>query len=1131
MSKNKKIKDFNKIIKNSIYTPITPRIKKQKIELVTDFRKNSKYSSEYYNTENSPSKNAEASIANYNLEINNSPTDLLSILLKNILGKSLTKLESNTKEQMTTLKSIYKNFMVFDKNINLLKTGVEKKKKENEKKLLAAKKLKNSRTAKTPFRIRSKTYQNFRNPRREDSINEIKTFRNRKNTSKLKTKNNKNNFKNIFNNKNQTYRSTQYSNIYGPKSKTSRENFNYPQKITKMPKTPKRIEQKENQNYKTFKRLSGVFSKNNNNFNKEKRNSIKKIYNTTNTSINMNSTARTFKKKKSIKLNERPLERRKSIKGIKKYERNIKKKMSIKSKNKIKIDGNTKIRKSISNVINTNEEKVETPVLKDIEKNISNFNFNDINIINNNINILNNDNLQKSIINLKENNDINLITNENININEIINEKNSEIKNDNDNESENKKENHNIKTKIKVLEDLNEKKPKYLEDKKKLYIKRRMRSYSKNRDKKIFDSISIDKDFEGSLNDVKLMIEGVSGVLKKINVTNVKSKFRKKLINDDSFSKEINSEKKDKKSRDKSKSKNKEININEKCEDKNKLLNEIDKEIMELIEAEEKRKELKKEKNKEKVNEVNIIENIENDNNLNIKNKDNENNNFQYNVIIEEENSNINNEKIEKKIIEVKNDNDIIIEEINNNDNYDDNDDIIPKINNNNKNDEDKYNLSLIRNLKYEEEKLIMNEDIIKKINSENHILTNDLNINNKASIDIEKNDNENIKHEDDNNSIEEKNQINEEIQINKNINNITFKDIIPNNERKIIKKRNSYLNTIDRNKLFNLDAQNDLIQNESRIMHDEQLVDVNNQSLNQSSMINQSSMLNLSLLERYIFIAKEPNIPFSIENTLKYDKIKCLGILDFLNFQEKMEFTGIHRGFNIERISFLNNKREDFIKILELSNRETINDLIMKIRLNYTNDELSKNFTKFEISRGPSKAVELLNNELYSKIFKKNYIEKNEEEICKVYRVLFVLFDEYEIANINNNRLFWTKCVEYLTKNSDGKIGSFILDKINNISFEHKKIFLINKILLGMKKIMIPNYFSKICGTTGLLVFGIKDALEYCGVIKNDKKTQPSRILDNLLYYKNSIDTIASFIDYLSGIKTYKIKDKKDIK
>ena len=71
------------------------------------------------------------------------------------------------------------------------------------------------------------------------------------------------------------------------------------------------------------------------------------------------------------------------------------------------------------------------------------------------------------------------------------------------------------------------------------------------------------------------------------------------------------------------------------------------------------------------------------------------------------------------------------------------------------------------------------------------------------------------------------------------------------------------------------------------------------------------------------------------------------------------------------------------------------------------------------------------------------------------------------------------------------------------------------------MKKKINPNYFSKICGTTGLLIFLIKDTLEYCGVIINDKKTQPARILDNLLYYKNTIDTLAQYIDYLSGIKT----------
>ena len=79
------------------------------------------------------------------------------------------------------------------------------------------------------------------------------------------------------------------------------------------------------------------------------------------------------------------------------------------------------------------------------------------------------------------------------------------------------------------------------------------------------------------------------------------------------------------------------------------------------------------------------------------------------------------------------------------------------------------------------------------------------------------------------------------------------------------------------------------------------------------------------------------------------------------------------------------------------------------------------------------------------------------------------------------------------------------------------------------MKNKIVPNYFSKICGTTGLLVFIVKDALEYCGVIINDKKTQPARILDNLLYYKNSIDSLAQFIDKLSAIKTYKIREKKD--
>jgi hypothetical protein len=299
----------------------------------------------------------------------------------------------------------------------------------------------------------------------------------------------------------------------------------------------------------------------------------------------------------------------------------------------------------------------------------------------------------------------------------------------------------------------------------------------------------------------------------------------------------------------------------------------------------------------------------------------------------------------------------------------------------------------------------------------------------------------------------------------------------------------------------------------------------------NQTSFLSQSSILSQSVIlaEKFVLISRDPNAPFSIENTLKFDKTQCLGIIDFLDFGEKMQFTGISRGFINERIYLLNTKREEIIKSMDLSSNETIDDLIMKIRLKHSNDELSKSFAKFQIARGGAKAVELLNNDLYAKLFKKPMLEKNVDDICTVYRVLLALFGEFKIATIPGNQLFWIKCTEYLIGNANGKIGTFILKKMEDISFEHKKIYLVNKLLYKMKSKINANYFSKICGTTGLLIFVIRDVLEYCGVIINEKKTQPARILDNLLYYKNCNDTLANFINRLSSIKTYRVREKKE--
>ena len=299
----------------------------------------------------------------------------------------------------------------------------------------------------------------------------------------------------------------------------------------------------------------------------------------------------------------------------------------------------------------------------------------------------------------------------------------------------------------------------------------------------------------------------------------------------------------------------------------------------------------------------------------------------------------------------------------------------------------------------------------------------------------------------------------------------------------------------------------------------------------NQTSFLSQSSILSQSVIlaEKFVLISRDPNAPFTIENTLKFDKTECLGIIDFLDFGEKMQFTGISRGFVNERIYLLNTKREEIIKSMDLASNETIDDLIMKIRLKYSNDELSKSFAKFQIARGGAKAVELLNNDLYAKLFKKPMLEKNVDDICTVYRVLLALFGEFKIATISGNQLFWIKCTEYIIGNSNGKIGSFILKKLEDVTFEHQKIYLVNKLLFRMKNKINANYFSKICGTTGLLIFVIRDVLEYCGVIINEKKTQPARILDNLLYYKNCNDTLANFINRLSSIKTYRVREKKE--
>ena len=301
------------------------------------------------------------------------------------------------------------------------------------------------------------------------------------------------------------------------------------------------------------------------------------------------------------------------------------------------------------------------------------------------------------------------------------------------------------------------------------------------------------------------------------------------------------------------------------------------------------------------------------------------------------------------------------------------------------------------------------------------------------------------------------------------------------------------------------------------------------NQSLNASMSFSQSFLLSKSMVDepQPKLPPRDPNKPLTMDEILKDYKNAFIYVLDFLNLNEKIAFTGIHRGFKTERVYLFNMKRDEVISSLELKDKETIKNRIDKLKSKQGNDMkvLTKPFTEFAPSKSSSNTVRLLDNPLYSKLFKTPILDDNLNDIYIIYRLLFVLFGEHEIADIMDDRLFWVKSTEYLIKQSNGKIGTFILEKSKNFDFSHQSIYLMNRLLVGIKPKFIPTTFTKISGTTGLLFFLIKECLEYCGVLINDKKTQPSRIYDNLIYYKNIIDSLANFVDFLSRLNIVKKK------
>jgi hypothetical protein len=188
-------------------------------------------------------------------------------------------------------------------------------------------------------------------------------------------------------------------------------------------------------------------------------------------------------------------------------------------------------------------------------------------------------------------------------------------------------------------------------------------------------------------------------------------------------------------------------------------------------------------------------------------------------------------------------------------------------------------------------------------------------------------------------------------------------------------------------------------------------------------------------------------------------------------------------------------------------------------------NENNFSNKKNIELSKGTKKAITLLNEPIINRLFNETNKIPN-SDILLVYKIFFQFikykniinqpffnFNENDNENDNNNKIFWEKTCNFFAIENNGKTGDLI-EKIvnqNKLVLDNKNIYKIIHIINGNIGKIIPSYFTKTCGTTGLIVFFIKDILDYTG-ISNEKK-----FWENAYFtYKGIVNVIDENIEML---------------
>jgi hypothetical protein len=155
--------------------------------------------------------------------------------------------------------------------------------------------------------------------------------------------------------------------------------------------------------------------------------------------------------------------------------------------------------------------------------------------------------------------------------------------------------------------------------------------------------------------------------------------------------------------------------------------------------------------------------------------------------------------------------------------------------------------------------------------------------------------------------------------------------------------------------------------------------------------------------------------------------------------------------------------------------------------------DKLS-NIPPFTLSLGAKSAVGLM--KAIDKT--KTTSQAMNEEIVWCFRLLYQFSNE--LLHEDNNEA-WEQIKEFITCED---LSAAVFTRMDNFDFSDENIDRIEKLVEGNRHKIDPTFYNKIDELSGFLIFALKDAAEYAGLIP--EKRTPARHYSRLQHKKNKL-------------------------